>query len=201
MGCPLDLRRTCLKHDVVVHDINCEFRVERIRNVVFGAPLADDPEDSQRFRKLKELAIANRNHAKALEFHVQEIRSKRGHETNWLQDIAQFVFWALGDYGRSWLRPALWIVTSWFTFAALFWAFATKETATFSAGLALSGSNLLAFVPTGRTARAQGEQLLFGSREADLVPGWALGLSAAESILAVILLFLLGLGLRNMFRV
>ncbi|NMW32709.1 hypothetical protein HKD42_11600 [Altererythrobacter sp. RZ02] len=217
MGCPLDLRRTKMSHDVVVNDIQCQFDAEPMPNWASAAsqywsgmpersaPVwrwttkASDREDSQRFRRLKELALSNRNHAKALEFHVQEIQSKRGHETRWWQTAAQFLFWLLGDYGRSVFRPFIWLIATWVGFAAYFFAYSTEQSAKFSAALAYSGSHMLAFIPTGRTARLQGQEWLFG--EDTLVPASALGVGAAESILSVILLFLLGLGLRNLFRV
>lgn len=217
LGCPLDLRRTKMTHDVVVNDIRCNFDVlpmpkwaslasqiwsgmpERSAPIWRWTTKAKDREDSQRFRRLKELALSNRNHAKALEFHVQEIQSKRGHETRWWQDIAQFFFWLLGDYGRSVFRPIGWLIATWAGFAAYFFAYSTEQSAKFSAALAYSGSHMLSFIPTGRTARLQGQEWLFG--EDTLVPEWALGVGAAESILSVILLFMLGLGLRNLFRV
>ncbi len=229
LGGPIDLRRTSLKHDVVVQDIQCGFELEArpnwrsiLKSYGTGMPhgaepnspwigRAMDPEDSQRFRKLKELAVGNRNHAKALEFHAQEIRSQRGHGTTKLQDFAQFLYWVASDYGRSVKRPFVWLIALWFSFAGLYWqsrtafsefpAKALSEviglTRDFGTVLGYSGSNMLAFIPTGGTARQQGIELLYGGQ----VPDWVLLMAGVQSILAVILLFLLGLGLRNMFRV
>ncbi len=214
IGCPLDLRRTSIAHDVVVQDIRCDYQREAQRGAnPFSTWLsrAADPEDSQRFRKLKELAVANRNHAKALEFHAQEIRTQRGHGTTKLQDLAQFLYWIASDYGRSVKRPFGWLIALWLGFAGLYWqsrtafgdfpakAFALVEglTRDFGTVLGYSGSNMLAFIPTGGTARQQGIELLYGGQ----VPDWVLLMAGVQSILAVILLFLLGLGLRNMFRV
>tara|TARA_R100001224_G_scaffold30532_1_gene16803 strand:- start:3320 stop:4291 length:972 start_codon:yes stop_codon:yes gene_type:complete len=93
IGCPLDLRRTKPSHHIVLNDVSCDFVTEARQNFLgkLGVPpIAQDREDSQRFRRLKELALANRNHSKVLDFHVQEIRSRRSHETKWWQDVAQF---------------------------------------------------------------------------------------------------------------
>ncbi|WP_379553130.1 hypothetical protein [Qipengyuania sp. DGS5-3] len=217
MGCPLDLRRTKISHNVVLNDVICEFEASPMpRWAVLasrywsGMPAGSEPvwrwacnakekEDSQRFRRLKELALNNRNHAKALEFHVQEIRTRRGHETNWVQNAGQTLYWALGDYGRSVFRPFSWLLALWSSFGYLFYNWRDVEATSFSTALSYSGSHILSFIPIGRTARLQGEELLFGK---DMpTPDWAIGLGAIEAILAVILLFLLGLGLRNMFRV
>lgn len=212
MGCPVDLRRTKLAHDMVVNDIVCDYIVDASSSRSSLPPVASDREDSQRFRRLKELAVANRNHGKALEFHVQEIRFRRGHDTKlWREDLAQLLYWLSSDYGRSVKAPIGWLFFLWVSFGGLFWLARTEyaefsdkalkaiEGLTRDGGTALgySGSNMLAFVPTGGTARQQGIELLFGGR----VPDWVLLLSGAQSILAVILLFLLGLGLRNLFRV
>ncbi len=199
MGCPLDLRRTKLAHTLVVHDIECDYAKRPARFPCLPRTAADR-EDSQRFRRLKELAVANRNHAKALEFHAKEIRSQRGHTTNLLQDTLQFFYWVLSDYGKSVMRPFCWILASAVTFAALFWHLRDPSLAddrNFLTALTYSFSNMLAFVPTGRTAKQQGEELLFG----ETVPDLMLFLGGGQTILSVILLFLLGLGLRNMFRV
>lgn len=209
-GCPVDLRVTSLSNDMVVQDIGCDLALERRRWDAW-VPKAKDRQDSQRFRKLKEFAVENRNHAKALEFHVQEIRARRGWETKWWQDISQFFFWAFGDYGRSVVRPFGWMAASCLGFAACFWTIRTpingfadeglaataEASRDFLTALTYSASNMLSFIPTGRTAKQQGEELLFGGT----VPDEILLLSGAQSILAVILLFLLGLGLRNLFRV
>ncbi len=230
MGAPLDLRRTKLVHMPVLNDLICDYKIAPMPSILarssqwwLGVPSSDPPtwkwhkkaqhrEDSQRFRRLKEIAHSNRNHAKALEFHIQEIRSRRGWETNWPQDLAQFFFWAFGDYGRSVLRPIVWMGVFWAAFAGWFWwmrAPIQKVADSLPIGtgasiyrdgwtaLTYSASNMLSFIPTGRTAKQQGEDLLFGG----LVPDSVLLVSGVQSIVAVILLFLLGLGLRNMFRV
>ncbi|MEL6738303.1 MAG: hypothetical protein AAFO28_05215, partial [Pseudomonadota bacterium] len=209
MGGPLDLRRTSLKHDVVVADICCDYKYRR--SVLPWLTTAEHPEDSQRFRKLKELAVANRNHAKALEFHALEIQTARGNGTTWWQDGLQFFYWLLSDYGRSVVRPLIGIAVTVLAFAALFWDLRKDGRSVppeFEAqwcdiqpglltALTYSFSNMLAFIPTGRTAKQQGEDFLFGKT----VPDEIILLAGTQTVLAVILLFLLGLGLRNTFRV
>jgi hypothetical protein len=216
MGCPLDLRRTKLTHGVVLNDLKCDY-VEvpvlawpaRLCHWFFAYPdgeppawqllkRAADPEDSQRFRRLKELALSENNRAKALEFNAQELRSQRGHETGWLQDFLQFFYMLLSDYGRSVVRPlvAVGVVTG--VFGALYAQLSTKLSfgAALPAGITYSGGNMFAFVPIGRSALEQSRMELFSDR----VPYELLWIGGFQSVLSVILLFLLGLGLRNMFR-
>lgn len=226
LGCPLDLRRTSLSHNVIVSDIDCDFAVEPLprwadflQTLFSSKPTrwrwttrAIDREDTQRFCRLKELALSNRNYAKALDFHAKEIQSRKGHETIWWQDAIQFIFWLLGGYGRSAKRPFAAIAVSLFLFASLFWNFRVPInemerilpedqwkyfSRDFLDALTYSGSHLLAFIPVGRTARSQGEVALFAGE----TPNYILILGATESIAGVLLLFMLGLSLRNLFRV
>ncbi|MEP6267360.1 MAG: hypothetical protein ABJ139_08500 [Paracoccaceae bacterium] len=214
MGCPLDLRRTSLSHDVVVNDIHCNFELEPKSKWARVAKAANK-EDSQRFRKLKELAVANRNHAKALEFHAQEIQTSRGYAKGWWgnagRNLAQFLYWIASKYGQSVRRPLGWLAILGFVSGQMFWILRKppsqfsetvrerigEATPEFSTALTYSLSNMFAFIPTGGKARAQAEDLLFGGAVTDGV----IFLNAVQSVLAVMLLFLLGLALRNMFRI
>ncbi|MEM6494181.1 MAG: pentapeptide repeat-containing protein [Pseudomonadota bacterium] len=210
MGCPLDLRRTKISHTPVVHDIKCEFATDP-DPLGRWPTIAANREDSQRFRRLKELAVANRNHAKALEFHALEIQTARGHGTTFLQDLGQFLYWITSDYGRSVKRPLGWLFTVCILWAGLLWNLRQpvtsfpndvrerigEATPEFWTALIYSASNMLSFIPTGRTARTQSEDLLFGG----FVPEYIIALNGVQTVLSVILLFLLSLGLRNMFRV
>lgn len=198
MGCPLDLRRTKLTHGVVLHDVHCDYVKQ---SDWLWRNKAADPQDSQRFRRLKELALSEANHAKALEFNAQELRSQRRHETGWLQDFLQFFYMLLSDYGRSVARPLVALGVATGLFAALYAQLSTNsKTPSFTdalpAALTYSGGNMFAFVPIGRSALEQSRADLFG----DMVPYELLWIAGSQSVLSVILLFLLGLGLRNMFR-
>lgn len=196
-GSPIDLRRTAIERSPVLNEVSCKFRADAT-SIFDWPPIANDPQDSQRFRRMKEIASSNRNHAKAIEFHVEEIRSKRGWETNSLQDAMQFFFWLLSDYGRSILRPFSWLILMWCYGGYLFWSVRIPSSEqNILTALTYSASNMLSFVPTGRTAKTQGEDILFGA----IVPDSILMLSGVQSIISVVLLFLLGLGLRNLFRV
>lgn len=218
MGCPLDLRRTKLTHGVVLNDVKCDY-VEvpvlawpaRLCHWFFAYPdgeppawqllkRAADQEDSQRFRRLKELAQNENNRAKALEFNAQELRSQRGHESHPLQDFLQFFYMLLSDYGRSVVRPLVGLVVVTLLFGALYARLATNPALTAAkaawAAFTYSASNMFAFVPISRDALEKSRMDLFGN----LVPYDVMWLAGSQSVLSAILLFLLGLGLRNMFR-
>ncbi|MEM1195334.1 MAG: hypothetical protein AAGH57_04470 [Pseudomonadota bacterium] len=163
-------------------------------------------EDSQRFRRLKELAVANRNHAKALEFHAREIQTARGHGTTFLQDLGQVLYWATSDYGRSVKRPLGWLIAVAGVFAAIYAALRKVDGSmgfsdALGPGLTFSLSQMFAFIPTGRTATEKSAGDLFGAEKIADVPYEIFAIGAVQTVLSVILLFLLSLGLRNMFRV
>jgi hypothetical protein len=198
MGCPLDLRRTKLSHGIVLNDVKCDY--PKTPGWLWRSKAAD-PEDSQRFRRLKELAQNENNRAKALEFNAQELRSQRGHESHPLQDFLQFFYMLLSDYGRSVVRPLVALGSVTGLFAALYAQRSINpKTPAFMdalpAALTYSGGNMFAFVPIGRSALEQSRADLFGEK----VPYELLWIAGSQSVLSVILLFLLGLGLRNMFR-
>ena len=173
--------------------------------------IADEREDSQRFRRLKELAVSNRNHTKALEFHALELQAARGHDVTGFTAWLHRLYALTSDYGRSVVRPAVGLAVCWGVFAALFWdlrepfiglpeTVATRvgdTTPSIWAAMSYSASNMFAFIPTGGAARQQAVDLLFRG----FLPWDVIFLSGVQTLLSGVLLFLLGLGLRNMFRV
>ncbi len=174
----------------------------------YDASKAKDPKDHAKFRRLKELALQAKNHQKALEFHVQEIRSRRGHGSKWYEDVAQFGYWATGDYGRSWFRPFCWMGI-FITFFAWIYGWLGRNGVPFGGqvswdALIYSASNMFSFFPVNRTARAQSECALFGDPancdKAIDIPGSVIVLSGVETVIAIVLIFMLGLALRNQFR-
>lgn len=218
MGCPLDLRRTKLTHGVILNDLKCDYVrapasdwTARLSARFFKWPRGEtpawpllkraaDPQDSQRFRRLKELAQNENNRAKALEFNAQELRSQRGHESHPLQDVLQFFYMLLSDYGRSVVRPLGALVVVTLLFGTLYARLATNPALTSAktawAAVTYSAGNMFAFVPISHAALEKSRTDLF----CKLVPYDVMWLAGSQSVLSVILLFLLGLGLRNMFR-
>ncbi|AJD51612.1 hypothetical protein SAMN02744133_12027 [Thalassospira xiamenensis M-5 = DSM 17429] len=161
---------------------------------------AEDPQDGARLRRLKEFAETNKDHQAALRFSADENRARRWIETSWLGSVLDMAFSAFSDYGQNILRPfaALIVLT-----AASIGAYKTLATETFAnwwagwaQGAVLSASNSLPFLPQSRDLRTDALTALYGTD-----PGLCVDiLMITQGVLSFIFLFLIGLGLRNRFR-
>ena len=162
--------------------------------------VAEDPQDAARLRRLKEIAETNKDHQAALRFSADENRAKRWIETSWFGSVLDMAFSAFSDYGQNILRPfvALIVLT-----AASMGLYKTLGTATFTnwwagwaQGAVLSASNSLPFLPQSRDLRTDALTALYGTDHSLSVDA----LMITQGVLSFIFLFLIGLGLRNRFR-
>lgn len=182
-----------------------------------------------KFRALRGMAEQGNDHVSALRFNADEIAARRfwvdepvGRNASrfWLGWLYQFV----SDYGRSILRPLIGLFAVVATFAALFYAGAqpddpktpwTREchqsvnreelklqpTDKVTEAISLSIRNALIFDRSDTSRRTYG--CLYGlvdNGRSGAIPTWVGKLSLLESLLSAIFLFLIGLALRNMFR-
>jgi hypothetical protein len=161
-------------------------------------------DDAARFRRLKELAADWRDHERELEFFANELRAKRFHETKGFGGIAlNWAYDRLSNFGRSIWRPIIGLaVLTCLAWLLIMLTYSTICAATWGqvgAGLVLSLTDwaLLLGADKWDTRIHAFETLcpncMFG-------PGAAL-LAYVQSAASLILLFLLGLGLRNRFRI
>ena len=164
--------------------------------------VSTDREDGSRLRRLKEIAETNKDHQAALRFSADENRARRWIETSWFGSVLDMTFSACSNYGQSILRP--------FAALSLLAAFSVGlykklAAATFTAwwtdpgwgqSLLLSISNSLPFLPQSRDLRTDALKALYPGD-----PGfWVDALMITQGVLSFVFLFLIGLGLRNRFR-
>lgn len=197
-----DLRATRYSHQVDLSDLKVKLPRTSIR---FGWPpkllrKAEDPQDGARLRRLKEIAETNKDHQAALRFSADENRARRWIETSWPGSVLDMVFSFFSDYGQSILRPVLALLAIFFDWASIYLALATGTLANWWTGLAqafiLSASNSLPFLPQSRDLREDALKVLYGTD-----PGLCIDiLMIAQGALSFVFLFLIGLGLRNRFR-
>ena len=244
-GCVVDLTDTRINSHVSLQGLTCTLNTEnpslpdkgwrtRLLRVFPDFPCqmmqdlrswvdkrqAKDPVDEERFRRLKELTEANRNHGKALEFKAQEMQARRWHKTTRWDLWLEFWFQLFGNYGRSELRPLVGLGGVWFLFGLLYSglsAWCSQSTAAFYVklgnGLAFSTSQMLPLIPGFRESREAALKALFPGASSDVLslswgmppdvlslPGGFSALAFFQGLLALALLFLLGLALRNRFR-
>lgn len=104
------------------------------------------------------------------------------------QRLPYELFGWLSDYGYSIYRPAFGLIALWLGFASVYKVFSSL---TFTASLGLSIASLIQFT---------GWQRVYFSELMQCLPVWLKILAGFQTIAGIVLLFLLGLGLRNRFR-
>jgi hypothetical protein len=167
-----------------------------------GARWPEPPRDSKTaqaqvyaYERIKQEMERLKKHEDEQRFFRRELRARRGLETTlsggWLLN---FLYEALSDYGQSVGRPLLGIVVC---FAVGFFIFqgtpvfnGTHLTRTGAA--ALSFANIFSFLPIKREIMTQA--MIDGLSNLAQIVG------VMQSLLGAILLFLIGLALRNRFR-
>lgn len=157
--------------------------------------LASDNEDAARLRRLKEIAESNRHHAAALRFHADEMRAMRWREMGFFASLLDRIYEVFSDYGQSLRRPLGWWLGTLVVFTFIFYGIAPE--ARWGSAASVSLSNSVPFVPTARRVQLDGVNLLFGNHPCFLVDL----LTLFQGALGFIFLFLIGLALRNRFRI
>lgn len=199
-----DLRATRYSHQVDLSEL--KVKLPRTQRRLDWPPKltkeAKVPHDGARLRRLKEIAETNKDHQAALRFSADEHRAKRWIETSWAGSVLDMAFSAFSNYGQNILRPfvALFVLVA--ASLGLYKILATATSAAGWTGLAkafiLSASNSLPFLPQSRDLRKTALETLYGT---STDPGlWVDALMITQGVLSFIFLFLIGLGLRNRFR-
>jgi len=148
------------------------------------------------YQRLKQEMESLKKHEDELKFFCKELRAKRGTleplSPEWCFNAA---FEALSDYGQSLLIPLCWLVLLFAGSAAFFATIAVVDTAPLpiNDAVSLSLANIFSFLSLKRD--------FFDAKMIAQFSRPALYISAVESVVSVILLFLFGLALRNRFRI
>jgi len=173
----------------------------------FGWPpvlsrVTEHPEDAAKLRRLKEIAETNKDHQAALRFSANENRARRWIETSWFGSVLDMAFSACSDYGQNILRPFIALLAIATVSTGAYKAMAATTVAAWWKGpgwgqsLLLSISNSLPFLPQSRDFRQDTLTALYPSGPSLYVDA----LMIAQGVLSFVFLFLIGLGLRNRFR-
>ncbi len=199
-----DLRGTRYSHQVDLSAL--KVKLPRISPTLGWPPklslVAEDPQDGARLRRLKEIAETNKDHQAALRFSADENRAKRWIETSWFGSVLDMAFSAFSNYGQSILRPSFWLGV---IFALSMYAYKAKQIpklatdgwADWVQAALLSASNSLPFLPQSRELRTGALQALYDTTDPS---SFIDALMITQGVLSFIFLFLIGLGLRNRFR-
>lgn len=196
-----DFQSTKMDHHVSMNSIEIGFE---------GRPVcklwdrAKEEEDAPKYRRLKEMAILAQDHQQEQEFFALEQRAMRGTRITGMALAPSLAYETLSDFGRSLTRPVLALLLVWQVFAYFYSGIAINGAKFDSTVVSLSTSAMrysaTQVMPINislRGAKPWAENILFG----DAVPGIVHALNAAQELLSVVLLFLIGLALRNRFRI
>ena len=199
-NCVIDLTLTDIKNHVHLDGLTCKV-INKKKYLIFNQ--AKDEKDIARLRRLKELAEKHHDHKSAQQFNAQEMRAKRWHETKPFKGLEiDYLFDWLSNYGQSLVRPIFWLMLSWLGFSYYYFINISKDLlneVTKLDALRFSASNILPFLPSSKGAREKGINLLFGGQ--DSIPYDIYTIMSAQGLISFILLFLIGLALRNRFRI
>lgn len=155
---------------------------------------------ADKLRRLKDLASAAKDHEREQEFFALELRAKRFHETTRFSGLMLSILYEkCSDFGRSFLRPSLIFLGVWAVFASGYWAVSSAATATIWDGMRLSGSVMMPFSASAKAAFEVSQVALF----CDL-GGFSVLFDAVvifQGLLSLACVFLIGLALRNRFKI
>lgn len=199
--CVIDLTSTLTKNHLDLSQLNCALP----RRTVF--PLikkAVNPEDAARLCRLKELAEDNKHHEAALRFHADEMRAKRWHEFGFWASLLDISFSFFSNYGQSIIRPTISLFLLWVGLFCAYTLPSDSKTWWINSIAAKGGSsvefiltNSLPFVSNTKHIRETSMIEIFGNNP----PDWLNIITIGQGVISFILLFLIGLALRNRFRI
>lgn len=160
--------------------------------------------DAAKYRRLKEMAVLAQDHEQEQNFFALEQKAMREVRYKGAALIPGLFYETLSDFGRSLKKPivgvfALWLVFACFHFSVGYMSYfdAPSLGRLSLASLLYSGTQILPFVGSAGGARSWAAQELFY----DGVPGCVHALNVVEGLCAFVFLFLIGLALRNRFRI
>ena len=223
--CLVDLTHTKASHHVSLDGLKCTLPRKKNRESKFcpegdwaTQKIAIDPRDQDRARRLKELAEANKDHFKAKEFQIMEWQSARTHKYPF-DFLFKTEFWyeKLSDYGRSIMRPLGWMGFIWFLWAEIYMVVSavvrgvSLTSVDFYKPAVYSAAQMFAFLPNSRIAIEKighslfcteyckrGSEAIFSCAN---VPEWLYVITSFQNLIAFVLLFLVGLGIRFRYRI
>jgi len=156
-------------------------------------------DSADKYRRLKKIAVEGKDHDREQYFFACELRAKRGFETRGLALVPNYLYEWTSDFGRSVWRPVLWLADVWLYFGLLYWWLSGREIEDLGYGFSYSASKLFPFIGASREMFSEARDTLFGKNaEVGLSVS---SLSAIEGFLGIVFIFLIGLALRNRFRI
>ena len=203
----IDLLETKLSAHTTLDNLTAPLSRKKIFKFIPGIYKSTSKDDALKLRRLKEIAETNKNHTAALRFHAAEMRARRWHDMPKLASILDAAFSMLSNYGQSILRPfGAWLIVV-IGCGAVYSGAVPKllsgqslpEIYTNSAFLDGTLYSLIQTLPVFPISRVL-QQDLYSALSSFSSPDLMIALTIFQNLLGVVFLFLIGLGLRNRFR-
>ena len=195
-SCVPDLVGTKTSHHISLAELECASNTATHKKIFKRSV---DEGDAERFRRLKELAEQNRDFEKALDFRVEEMCAARWHgDYRWPTALVEGLFWLGCDYGRDLARPLLWLFVMFGLCANVYVAacISALGSTVVTKAILFSWGQMFVYIPSSSNARDEGLQILFDGH----LPDWLYFITFSQSLLTLVLLFQVGLVLRNRFK-
>jgi uncharacterized protein YjbI with pentapeptide repeats len=161
--------------------------------------IAVDPQDALRFRQLQNWSRETASHQQTLDFYAKGVRASYWHGTKWLRLLLCYFYDWFSDFGRSIIRPFVWLGAVTWGFSKLYYNLAGSSDIDIELARDFAIGHAFPIYLGAREAIANTKDVLFvHSPPATLT--WLTEATIAQNIISSALIFLIGLGLRNMFR-
>ncbi|WP_318419125.1 hypothetical protein [Photobacterium leiognathi] len=210
LDCVPDFTNTKITNQIVLNNLNYQLKRER-HFLIFKI---SDYRDIALLRRLKEIAEGNKDYASILRFHADEMRAKRWNELSPSQSILDMFFSLSCNYGQSIARPlfsllSLILIKTLYTIGYCFPL--TTESTDYSTWMSnmntidnkmwlrsfeLAISNALPFISSSKEISKNAYEHLHLT-----FPAYIGIVNLLYGISCFLLLFLIGVGLRNRFKI
>ncbi|MBT4545368.1 MAG: pentapeptide repeat-containing protein [Alphaproteobacteria bacterium] len=195
-----DFRRTNITSHFTLHDISIA-QPKNSHQFSFFSKRVIEGNVADKYRRLKELAVLAKDHDREQEFFAEEIKAKRIYETKGVALVWSYLYEWCSDFGRSTYRPFALLFWTWFVCGIGYFlaagVIAGSPDKSLLDGFRLSAATLVPFVAVSKSALATAQENLFENG----VPFWIDAAAFLEGIFGLAFVFLIGLALRNRFRI
>jgi hypothetical protein len=156
-----------------------------------------DHVDIERVMRLKQLAEEARDQTSELRYKIMEMEARRYHTTGTTNLPLEFFYWIFANYGRSAARPFAWLAALILLAPFAYGCMAqTTETPPYQALLVLSGYHSFPLMPAFRGGITETLGCLFPT--GPTIPYYVF--ATLQTVAGIVLIYLIGLALRNKFR-
>jgi hypothetical protein len=158
---------------------------------------------SYKYRRLRELALAAQDHEQELALFANELTTKVVKKREFTFGISRFLYRYSSNFGRSLGLPIFWLFSAWFVTALTLLSQVKALTEDnwcekLKLCIKVAGANLIPFVAATKQIFDKSYKALFPCKET----GWIVDLVlVAQGFLGIVLIFLVALAFKNMFRI